>query len=228
LYQSDFHRGLTEFLALLAGFSREEAIAIAEAAVAPDRDRRNPIDTGITLLFPGFYEKWGELASARSLRKWHFPLTCNKRNSKTCAVVESSDAAREVYLEGIAELNLAKFGEGLHVLQDSYSHQGSPTWTYRAPELGVLACFGHPDTRGGAWSTRADRPDRYPDVAFRAAGATFRALMDWQRANGNWTPNQVAAGWEAFSRARPEIEEWIRLPSKGDREEWLAQRGITW
>ncbi|MBN1917329.1 MAG: hypothetical protein JW889_05425 [Verrucomicrobia bacterium] len=182
LWNEDIHKGLTARLAEWAGFSDPRQIGIW--AYAPDTDERAAV--------PAFAQYWEEVADANMLianwnwnpfadpgdlelgymfldaaaeklaeaSKWHFPLSGN-------GMVEGgSAAARAFYEEGIRECDLQKFAEGLHTLQDSWSHAGRPP----------LWLTGHSYERGGPLSCAADDVDLWhADV--RATGlATYGAM----------------------------------------------------
>jgi uncharacterized protein RhaS with RHS repeats len=142
MYEADFHYALTLYLAQRACLSPGVAKQIAEGAVRPDRDERAPISSGIKA-------KAGSKAAQERLRKWHFP----KPELYTGAVKPGSEEAQKDVLAGLIAGNLTLFSEGLHTLQDSWSHQGIPSLDGYA---------GHPNARGGISSHDADLPFKYP------------------------------------------------------------------
>jgi hypothetical protein len=128
---------------------------------------------------------------------------------------------------GIEAGSLRRFAEGLHVLQDSFSHQGIPGWHYQDASAGVYAGYGHPDTRGGPWRTTADLPPEFPADTMAAATATFEALLQWRIQREGLSEASAAALRQRFnSELRPRIAEWTALPSREAREAWLQERGI--
>jgi hypothetical protein len=238
LYQRDFHQGLTTYLGLVAGFNRLDAAIIGYSAYKPDHpeDPRNPITTGAAI--HGWTQSVMPTASlprsrqaqpgqaqneaAKRLRDWHFPLTMTDEGLR---VVPESDEASRLFRAGIAEGSLTRFGEGLHPLQDSFSHQGAPPLHYFDPTTGTYVAYGHPETRGGWRSTRADEPDKFPLDALNAAVATFAAMLEYRRANDPaFTDEEFHARWEAFANAP--IMEFIRADKKG-RHDWLLRHGIV-
>jgi hypothetical protein len=230
LYQRDFHQGMTEFLAREAGFSPLFAKIVGMGAYRPDTDERDPLTSGGNLLVNFLLPRRAQHAAASTLRQWHFPLTCPdglEGLPGTCVVQPGSpEAWREVRL-GIEEGDLRRFSEGLHPLQDSYSHQGRPAWHYWDIRAGVFAGYGHPRDRGGPWRSHADHPPEYPEIAIEAIEATLEALLLWRIERQGLSELDAAAIRARFEReVKPAVEEWIRLPSRSEREAWLRERGI--
>ena len=139
----------------------------------------------------------------------------------------NSPVARFELERGIAMKNHHAFGEGLHVLQDSFSHDGLPGWHYHEKAEGIYAGYGHPESRGGPKSKKADLPNEYAEDAVSAAEATFEAMLKWRVAKERISDHEVTRLRSVFVAERPRILEWARLPSEGARERWLAARGIT-
>lgn len=83
---------------------------------------------------------------------------------------------------------------------------------------------GHPPERGGLLSAGADEPHNYPDDAVAAAEATYRAILDFARAN----PSQGLGvrpplPWVAIE---PLVREFAETPSKEERLSWLLRHGV--
>lgn len=155
------------------------------------------------------------------MRRWHFPLNVNGQ----WIVVPDSPEAQAEYNSAIPLKDLWRFGEGLHVLQDSFSHRGKPGIIYFDPISGTYAGFGHPDARGGWMSTAADQLDRYRIDAIGAAAATFRALLEYRSANDRtFSFPELERRWADFEHAS--IEAFVRLDKQG-RVEWLKTGNVT-
>src|SRR6267142_2016207 len=129
-WESDVHYGLTYWLALQAGFTDDAARVVAEADLSLDRGiRAAPVAVGV-------YACRGDYGASRDVRDNHFPTDVNVPNPpERREVVANSAAARRRALDeanrkidpkyGNAHSeSLGRFGEGLHPLQDSWSHQG--------------------------------------------------------------------------------------------------------
>jgi len=145
-FESDVHYGLTEWLALQAGFDEQAAQTIATG------DQRS--DSGdmqyIELIFAYACIGKDDLGS-RHAGQYHYPSAGTVPAAPALrAVSPGSDAAREATRamtkipEGQANYMLLRLGEALHILQDSWSHQGVPDIAQPAP-----AVFTCDDTRVG-------------------------------------------------------------------------------
>ena len=95
LYQRDFHLGMTEYLAREAGFTRPTARVVALSAERPDEDERDPLVTGRVLRTSALYPEAREHEAARSIRRWHFLVTCppGQEAPGQCAVIPGSAQA---------------------------------------------------------------------------------------------------------------------------------------
>jgi RHS repeat-associated protein len=140
LWGTDFHIDLTYELAIKAGFSKECARKIAKAANGPDDDpNRDPVRVGkmdaiytvLEVLCGGTVYILTEMITRKEealtiSQKWHFPM-----DPGSDTVVPNSKAANEIVRNALAngsKCAIEDFGEGLHVLQDSWSHQGKPSY----------------------------------------------------------------------------------------------------
>ncbi len=243
LYATDFHYGVTFYLALRAGLPREMARELAESAQRPDDDERSPITSG----FNAFA---GSDLDCEELRQWHFP-----RENLTDHVEPGSESAWAVARVGIAAGSYRTLGEGLHPLQDSWAHRGGPGLfslpgfsiqvsridlgaalrgnpflagpgglILPVPEVHVReSCSGHAWFKGTWVLPVADSPwfDRVD--ALTAAAATYRAIRDFIEANpGAVQPVSKPAPWVDVEI---ELESFVTADKKG-RVEWLKRRGI--
>jgi hypothetical protein len=114
---------------------------------------------------------------------------------------------------------LLRLGEALHVLQDSWSHQGVP----EAPSIGMLQCdstrsWGHPKARGGAHSHRADLTMHWPADTVAMAKATYEVLTQFPGTKRN------PRSWEEI---RPLLDRFIRASTKSRKQSWFASQGIS-
>jgi RHS repeat-associated protein len=104
-YEKDVHYNLTEYLAKKAGFSKKHAKEIAYWNQNVDEDKKT------------------EPFAGKEVRKeWHFPI--EKMGDE---VERNSPVARQKVDDAIKNkknTSFKDFGRGLHVLQDSYSHEG--------------------------------------------------------------------------------------------------------
>lgn len=213
MYQADFHYGLTYFLALRAGFCDDVARMVAAVAELPDQDPgRAPVAQGKRM------KSWTASDAEKSeaqdmLWQWHFPKPV--RNSG--AVTPGSPDARRIVEEGLAQGRISIMAQGLHPLQDSWSHRGIPS---------LDGVAGHPKERGGVLSTKTDQPWRWPGEALQAAQAAYSYLEAFRvRYPTKSGPCATApAGWNSVSR---EADAFIRLKTKAEKRAWLQAHGIT-
>jgi len=126
LWNEDVHRNLTELLAVYAGFYGE-GNQIGRWCNQPDIDTREANSA----------YRSGDQERLRRAAGWHYPLTTDADGVRR--VHANSAEARRRMEEGLSSGDLKAFSEGLHPLQDSWSHQGRPT----------LGLVGH--SRGGRW-----------------------------------------------------------------------------
>jgi RHS repeat-associated protein len=213
MYQADIHYGMTYFLALRAGFCDDVARRIATGAEFPDQDPgRAPVTQFKIAANPRATSAQRDEAQ-NMLHQWHFPKPL--RNAGI--VVPGSQEAQAIIAEGLRRGNVWLFSQGIHPLQDSWSHRGQPSWK------GVA---GHPKARGGLTSTRTDQPWRWPLEAREASQATYNYLVAFR----NMHPLSVgacgrkAAAWSQIER---EVAAFIVLKSKANKSKWLAARGVT-
>jgi RHS repeat-associated protein len=154
-------------MAVMAGFSRECARVIARRGNLPDED---PLRDS---MMPVNAFEDPELAVVA--RSWHFPT------DTTGVVVPGSEAARSRYVEGIRGGDITLFAEGLHPLQDSWSHQGRPYIAGVGHPSGYSPARGRLDGFWAAVSRSADDPEYWPADVRAALIATFDALMQYRQ-----------------------------------------------
>lgn len=223
-FESDVHYGLTYWLALQAGFNEREARTIAGG------DQR--VDSGgmqfIDLVF--MYACLGkDDVGAQRAGRHHYPTSgAVPGEPRKRAVNVRSDAAIDPVLETTqvparkAGFMLLRLGETLHVLQDSWAHQGEPD----IPETGAaFGCdptraWGHPASRGGANSHEADLTRYWPEDTMAAAKTTYSAFLLYPRIAGQ---ERHALDWSVIE---PQLEEFIEAPTKSAKRDWFIARGI--
>jgi len=97
------------------------------------------------------------------------------------AVWPDSTEANAIADRGIAECSLKTFSEGLHPLQDSWSHQGIPFTKGVGHWRGVVQTADGYTNVSGTWraaaSESADSTDYWPADARKAAMATYKKLL---------------------------------------------------
>jgi hypothetical protein len=143
---------------------------------------------------------------------WHFPKTARNSGEVTAGSAE----AQQIVAAGLQRGSLALFSQGLHPLQDSWSHRGIPS---------LEGVAGHPSTRGGALSTKTDQPWRWPVEALQAAEATFNYLSAYRTRYPQQGGN-CGAATSTWPFIAGEAMSFIKLKTKADKKLWLLNRGI--
>jgi len=146
------------------------------------------------------------------------------------AVTAGGEASRKSALDLVkkvdkqAGLMLFKFGEALHALQDSWSHQGTPD----VPRLfdGAVACdpalvWAHPHARGGWNSHNADLTQLWPADTLAMAGATYELLLQYPAIDG---VQRSAKPWASLA---PQLDGLVRASTKTQKKKWFVGHGIA-
>lgn len=223
-FEGDVHYGLTEWLALQAGFDKQAAQIIATG------DQR--VDSGdIQFVDPVFMDACVAVddVGARRAGEHHYPSTGSVAGAPgTRSVSPGSAAASKPALALIkipanqAGFMLHKFGEALHTLQDSWSHQGVPD----IPQPGAFACddkraWGHPTARGGWNSHKADITRYWPDDTRAMAKASYDLLTQYPPvADTKRTPR----AWEDI---RLSLDGFINASTKTEKNRWFQAHGLS-
>jgi hypothetical protein len=220
-FEADVHFGLTAWLARQAGFEAMQAQIIATGDQRVDSGDMPDID--LEALYACVNK---DEISARRAGAHHYPASASVPGApETRAVSPNSDAARKAALATLdvdpsqAAFRLLQFGEALHLLQDSWAHQGTPG----VPRLGDAAfpcddrlAWGHPEARGGPQSHRADLTLHWPEDTVAMARATYDLLMRYPAISG---VQRNPRGWDEI---RPELDAFITASSKTEKARWFA------
>src|SRR5579863_6339214 len=169
--------------------------------------------------------------SARRAGTHHYPSASSvPAPPETREVSADSDTARKAALStlevnpGQAAFRLLQLGEALHILQDSWAHQGIPS----VPRLGDAAfpcddklAWGLPETRGGPQSHRADLTAYWPADTVATAQATYEILTRYPSISG---VQRHAQSWDEI---RPELDAFIKASTKTEKAQWFAAHGMN-
>jgi hypothetical protein len=224
-FEADVHYGLTQWLALQAGY---DELAARTIAVGDQRvDSGDMQYVGPVLAYACVARDDPRSASARD---HHYPSTGKLPGApEQRAVQAGGDAARKAALEvlkippGQAAYMLFKLGEALHILQDSWSHQGVAD--IPKPAEAVFACdatraWAHPAARGGWSSHKADLTGAWPADTLAMAKAVYDILTQYPMLPG--TPRQA----RSWGEIRPLLGGFISASTKSDKARWFADHGI--
>ena len=224
-FESDTHFGLTQWLALQAGFTAAQAEAIALGDDRVDSGDMQYIDLALVYACVGSDDD-----AARHVSVHHYP---------TDGPVPGAPASRNVIPGSAAAYGpankilktpprlagalLQSFGEALHSLQDSWSHQGVADVPNLAGDLIVCdatRAWGHPKSRGGWNSHTADHTKDWPADTLAMAKATFDVLTQYPKiAGGDRSPKR----WDQI---RPALDGFIGAATKKDKADWFVAHGI--
>jgi hypothetical protein len=225
-FEADVHYGLTNWLALQAGFEPEQAQIIATFDQRVDSGDMPFIDV------VGLYACLAkDEISARRAGEHHFPSEGSIPGPpETRDVVPNSKAARKAALEAIevspnqAQYRFSQLGEALHILQDSWANQGTPT----LPQLGEAAstcdsrfAWGHSKVRGGPASHRADLTVYWPADTVAMAQATYEILKQYPPVSDT---RRTARSWQEI---RQELDDFISASTKTEKARWFVAHGIN-
>lgn len=229
-WEADVHYGLTKWLAFEAGFSLEDAEAIAAGAQTPDEGK----------LYPA---PWAVIKAAclsrdsdvvRLVQKYHFPSYGPMPGAPRGRVVTpglSAGAATDL-IDTEIQTNLPsrpkpqtlqRLGEALHPLEDSWAHQGMPDSPF--PWLcSADYSFGHPTTRGGWRSHNADLTYLHPiPDTMQTAQYTYLKLETFLQRHPSYR-SHPATPWKSLE---PEIERFAGAATKNDKLTWFnAQKAV--
>ncbi|NYT61903.1 hypothetical protein H0A66_06150 [Alcaligenaceae bacterium] len=221
-YEEDVHYGLTYWLAMRAGFAEAQAERIAAANIEYDRGKLSAISLVMYSACFGNRDR----AMSQLVKEIHFPSDGPVPGTPLQRKVDAgSDAAHRVVRSRLdfpstsqAE-NVLVFGQGLHSLQDSWSHQGIPGSPWKRlcwPELS----WGHPDSRGGWMSHEADLTDHYVQDAVDMASATYRALCDFR---AKFSLSKCPEPSESFVA---DIFAFSVAKTKREKADWFKMQGV--
>jgi hypothetical protein len=224
-FESDVHFGLTQWLAMQAGFSEEAAQIIATGDQRVDSGDMQFI--GLVLMYACVgRDDLGE----RLAGEHHYPSAGPASGPPDQRVVEPGSATAAKAATELLKTPLDKspymlllLGGALHTLQDSWSHQGVPG----VPHPGEpIVCdpnraWGHPAARGGWNSHKADLAMYWPADTVAMAKATYDVFVKYPMPAG---AKQRPKAWEAIA---PELDKFIRASTKTEKKSWFVAHGVT-
>lgn len=223
--ESDIHYGMTMWLALKAGFNEREAATIATGDQRVDSGDMQYTDVGLMYACLGKDD-----LGARRAGSDHYPSAGAVPGApETRAVTAASDiamkpAAAMLKVEPAkSSFMLLKLGEALHILQDSWAHQGVPEVPLGGKtgiDCDATRAWGHAKARGGAQSHRADLTRYWPADTLAAAKATYDVLVRFAPVDG---VKRKPASWEAI---RPQLDAFIKASTKSQKRAWFVAQGI--
>ena len=225
-FESDVHFGLTQWLALQAGFDEFAARTIATGDQRVDSGDMQFLDLELMYACLGKDD-----VGARRAGTHHYPTaTSVPAAPEQRSVVPGSEAAKSTAMAASqvqpnqASYMLLKLGEGLHILQDSWSHQGIPE-VPQGPGGEAFSCdpmrtWNHSKARGGWNSHKADLTMYWPADSVAMAKATYEILVHYPSLSQ--TP-RVARSWETVL---PLLDGFVAASTKEQKRKWFNAHGI--
>ncbi|MCI8209405.1 hypothetical protein AUC61_07640 [Pseudomonas sp. S25] len=219
-YESDFHFGLTWWLAKQAGFDARQSQEIARQNELTDTgmlDAKHAMVWGLCI--------WRDTEYSTNTRAMHFrskqkpPADPAERRVTEDAVYAEAQARSIIYLPHHEDPETqGLFGQALHGRQDAYSHAGQSN-TF-APLCPSLWFWSHPIDKGGVFSHDADRTFMAPDKCERAALKTYDLLLQFRAplslGSTARKPEQISAPVKGFCRAKTKFE----------KARWFKEQGV--
>ena len=225
-FESDVHFGLTQWLALQAGFDSLEAVTIATGDQRVDSGDMQYVDLDLMYACAGKDD-----IGARRAGEHHYPSSGSLPAAPEMrTVTPGGDAAKKPALDATkvpadqARYRLYKLGEALHALQDSWAHQGIPDIPQSSDASFVcdpLRAWGHPKARGGWNSHKADLTLYWPTDTAAMAKATYDILTQYP------VPAGVKRTPRAWEQIRPALARFIAAATKAEKKNWFVAEGIT-
>jgi hypothetical protein len=224
-FESDVHYGLTQWLAMQAGFGTEAAQIIATGDQRVDSGDMQFIELVLIYACIGKDELGQRLA-----RDQHYPSAGPATGPPEQRMVQPGSAPALKAATELLKTPLDKspymlllLGGALHTLQDSWSHQGTPD----VPRPGDgISCdpnraWAHPATRGGWNSHKADLTMYWPADTVAMAKSTYDIFARYPMPPG---AKQKPKAWNEIGA---ELDAFARASTKTDKKNWFVAHGIT-
>ena len=225
-FESDVHFGLTQWLALQAGFDAQAATIIATGNQRVDSGDMQYVDLGLM---------YGRLVKddvgARRAGAYHYPSSGRVPAAPELRVVTPyGDQARKLAIAATkmhrehARSALYELGEALHILQDSWAHQGVPDIPQPAEPFFICdpaRAWGHPKARGGWNSHKADLTMYWPTDTVSMAKATYDILTQYPELEGF---KRAPRSWDDI---RPALSRFVAASTKAEKKNWFVAEGLS-
>jgi hypothetical protein len=224
-FEGDVHFGLTEWLAIQAGFDQDAAAQIATGDGRVDSGDMQFLELGLVnaclaedergarLTAEHHYPNAGKIPSAPEAR----PVAAGSEAAKRAAVAVMRTNPNQ------SQFTLFMLGVSLHELQDSWSHQGIADVPVPAP--GLISCdpgrsWGHPKSRGGWNSHKADLTMYWESDTVAMAQASYEILQHYPALAG------VKRTPRAWPELVPAVEQFAKASTKAEKQAWFANHGV--
>ena len=223
-YEADVHFGLTQWLARSAGYTAGQATAIALGNSRVDSGLIDTMELNLEHACVAVYPE-----AAADVQRRHFPSAVTVPAAPQARAVVAGSAAAHKPLDdmlplviGKEGLMLAKYGEALHTLQDSWSYAGAPG----IPDPGAgIACdpgyaSAHPPGSAGSHPHGAALTHTHPADVVSMAAASYQALVAYPPIAG------ASRRPEPWGVLAPLVEQFARARTKTEKRDWFVGHGI--
>ena len=217
---------MTMWLALKAGFNEREAATIATGDQRVDSGDMQYTDVGLLYACLGKDDVGAKRAGSH-----HYPSAGPVPGAPEARVVTAGSEAAMKPAAAMLKVEpdksgfmLLKLGEALHILQESWTHQGVPEVPFGGKtgiDCDPSRAWGHPKARGGAQSHKADLTRYWPADTLAAAKATYDVLVQFAPVDGVKRKPQP---WDAI---RPQLDAFAKAATKSQKRAWFSAQGIA-
>ena len=223
-FEGDVHYGLTQWLAMQAGFGTEAAQIIATGDQRVEAGDMQFIELVLIYACVGKDDLAQRLAHDQD-----YPSAGPVSGPPEQRMVQAGSAVAAKAATDLLKTPLDKspymlllLGGAVHTLQDSWSHQGTPD----VPKPGdAITCdpnraWAHPAARGGWNSHKADLTKDWPADTIAMAKASYDIFVKYPMPPG---AKQTPKAWDAIA---PELDGFVRAATKADKKSWFVAHGI--
>ncbi|MGF6282200.1 hypothetical protein ABH908_000315 [Pseudomonas frederiksbergensis] len=220
-YESDFHFGLTWWLARQAGFNPQQTQEIARQDELTDTGMLDAKHAMIWKLCLAQDTRASDLARAMHFRSKKAPPAEPPERLVTDDSVYAEAQTRSIIFTPDHEnlKTLGSFGQALHGRQDAYSHAGQSETFW--PPCQTMWLWTHPVDRtphdnGGMFSHKADRTYKFPAKCLSAALKTYDLMLQFRStmklSSTPMKPDDLKAPIGKFCEAKTKVEkaQWFK------------------
>jgi hypothetical protein len=225
-FESDVHFGLTQWLAMKAGFDARAAATIATGDQRVDSGDMQYVDLDLMYACVGRDD-----IGARRAGSHHYPSAAPLPSPPDARVVTPGGDVAMKLATGATKVapdqslyRLYLLGEALHTLQDSWSHQGVPDvpqWPRGYFDCDPTRAWGHARSRGGFNSHKADLTHYWASDTVAMAKATYDILLQYP------APPDAKRKPKPWDEIRPALTRFISASTKSEKKDWFIAQGIS-
>jgi len=223
-WESDMHYGLTKWLAVKAGFTSDDAEIIA--AGSESADESNVLKASVVV--PMYVCLGNSTEASRHVQRHHFPSDGYVPSSKKDRKIIPGDqdiqnggnrwVRQEISIKDKNKhrhTNLNRFGQSLHPLADSWSHQG-------IPDKPPITCtddlfWSHSKDRGGRFSHDADITHKYVDDTMFAAKTIYHYMIKFLQSH----PEYKNKSYKSWNGLKSHVKRFAETKTALEKKKWF-------